>query len=67
MTDEHKAYAKTGTASDQIFGVGANRFHPLQKSTIPSKIYENRMEKNGQGNVKQMNIGSLADENGLRG
>ena len=66
MTVEHKAYEITGTADDQIFGVGTNRFHPLQKSTKMSKICENRMEKNGQGNVKQMNIGSLADESGLK-
>ena len=49
LTDKHKAYAKKITADDQIFGVGAINFHPLQKSTKLSKLCENQMEKNGQG------------------
>ena len=67
MTDKHKAYAKTGTADDQMFGVGANRFHPLQKkSTKLSKICENKNGKEQKRvvcsrDIKQMNIGSLAD------
>ena len=49
LTNEHKAYAKEDTADDKSFGVGVIRFHPFQKSTNPSKICENKMEKNRQG------------------
>ena len=56
---------KKDTADDQSFGVGVIRFHLLQKCRkFANSNGKERTRVLCSRDVKQMNIGSLADESG---